>query len=161
MITQSTPSLIPNGPINKFDVSYDDGSVIHLKGEITYTVNLKFKSWLASQYNIYTLNTLIKPYHKPLVEAKLGLSYLFANKVTVWTEIFYMGKRSALDPRGIVPIETTLDPFFDINLGVDYQLKKNFAVFLKLTNLLNWNYEYYYQYPVQGINVMAGIQYKF
>jgi hypothetical protein len=161
VITQPTPSLTPNGPINKFDVSYDDGSVIHLKGEITYSVNLKFKTWLAAKYNIYSLNSLNQPYQKPLLETKLGLSYLFANRVNVWTEIYYMGKRYALDPRGMIPFEVTLDPFFDINTGVDYQLKKNFGVFLKVTNLLNWNYEYYYQYPVQGINVMAGINYKF
>lgn len=160
-ITQTTPSQIPNGPINKFNIVYDGGSVVNLKGEITYTHDSKFKTWIAAAYNIYMLNSLNNPYHKPITEVKLGASYLFVKKVNVWTEVYYVGKRSALDPRGLVPTEITLDSFFDINLGVDYQLKDNFSVFLKLTNMLNWNYEYYYQYPVQGINVMAGISYKF
>ncbi len=161
IITQYSPSLTPNGPINKFNVVYDDGNVINLKGEITFTLDSKFKTWLAANYNIYSLNSLSNPYHKPITEFKLGASYLFSKKVNVWTEVYYVGKRYALDPRGLVPTEVTLDSFFDVNLGVDYQLKENFSVFLKLTNLLNWNYEYYYQYPVQGINVMAGISYKF
>lgn len=160
-ITQTTPSQIPNGPINKFNIVYDGGSVVNLKGEITYTHDSKFKTWIAAAYNIYVLDSLNNPYHKPITEVKLGASYLFVKKVNVWTEVYYVGKRSALDPRGLAPTEMTLDSFFDINLGVDYQLKDNFSVFLKLTNMLNWNYEYYYQYPVQGINVMAGISYKF
>jgi hypothetical protein len=161
VITQHTPSLTPNGPINKFNIVYDDGNVINLKGEVTYTLDSKFKTWLAANYNIYSLNSLSQPYQKPISEFKLGASYLFAKKVDVWTEVYYVGKRYALNPRGMVPTEITLDSFFDVNMGVDYQLKENFSVFLKLTNLLNWNYEYYYQYPVQGINVMAGISYKF
>lgn len=160
-ITQATPSLTPDGPINKFDVTYDNGSVINLKGEITYTLDSKFKIWLATNYNSYSLSTLNKPYHKPLTEVKFGASYLFIKKVNVWTEIYYVGKRYTFDPRGVVPFEVDLDSFFDINLGVDYQITNNFSVFLKLTNLLNKNYEYYYQYPMQGINVMAGITYKF
>lgn len=160
-ITQTTPSQIPNGPINKFNIVYDGGSVVNLKGEITYTHDSKFKTWIAAAYNIYVLDSLNNPYHKPITKVKLGASYLFVKKVNVWTEVYYVGKRSALDPRGLAPTEMTLDSFFDINLGVDYQLKDNFSVFLKLTNMLNWNYEYYYQYPVQGINVMAGISYKF
>jgi hypothetical protein len=160
-ITQFTPSLTPDGPINKFNAVYDNGDMINLKGEITYTLDAKFNTWLAANYNIYALNSLNSPYHKPITEAKLGASYRFVNKVVVWTELYYMGKRYALDPRGVVPTELTLEPFFDMNLGVDYQLKENFGVFLKLTNILNWNYEYYYQYPMQGINVMAGISYKF
>ena len=160
-ITQYTPSLTPDGPRNKFNVIYDNGDVVHLKGEITYTLDAKFNAWLAANYNIYTLNSLSNPYHKPITEVKLGASYRFVNKVDVWTELYYMGKRYALNPQGLVPTEVTLEPFFDVNLGVDYQLKENFGVFLKLTNLLNWNYEYYYQYPMQGINVMAGISYKF
>ena len=160
-ITQHTPSLVPYGPINKFTVIYDDGNVFNFNGEITYTLDSKFKTWLGGNYNIYSLNSLNKPYHKPLSEIKLGASYLIINKVNVWTELYYYGKRYALDPRGLAPTEITLDSFFDINLGVDYHLKDNFSVFLKLTNLLNWNYEYYYSYPMQGINVMAGISYKF
>lgn len=160
-ITQTTPSQIPNGPINKFNIVYDGGSVVNLKGEITYTHDSKFKTWIAAAYNIYVLDSLNNPYHKPITEVKLGASYLFVKKVNVWTEVYYVGKRSAFDPRGLAPTEITLDSFFDINLGIDYQLKDNFSVFLKLTNMLNWNYEYYYQYPVQGINVMAGISYKF
>jgi outer membrane cobalamin receptor len=82
--------------------------------------------------------------------------------------MYCSGKRYAYDQRtGINDDFTsigniqTLDAIVDINLGVDYQIKDNLSIFLKVTNLLNYNYDLYYQYPSQGINVMAGIRYKF
>jgi len=158
--TYFNAEVAPNGPLNKFDVVYDAGSVWHIGGEVNYTYDTKFKTWLRVRYNSYTLDSLSQPYHKPITEIKLGASYLI-KKVNIWTELYYSGKRYAFDPRWSLPSEITLDPFVDINLGVDYQLKDNFTVFLKLTNLLNHNYEIYYNYPTQGINVMAGIKFKF
>ena len=154
------PDAAPNGPVNKFTVLYDAGSVWYISGEINYTYDTKFKTWLRARYNGYTLDSLSQPYHKPITEIKFGVSYLIG-KVNIWTELYYSGKRYAFDPRWSWPSEITLDPFLDINLGVDYQLKNNFAIFLKLTNLLNHNYEIYYNYPSQGINVLAGIKFKF
>jgi len=54
-----------------------------------------------------------------------------------------------------------LDGFIDLNAGVDYTLTKQFTAFLSLTNILNKDYQRYYNYPVNGIQVMGGIMYKF
>ncbi len=158
--TYFNKEAVPDGPLNKFNVMYDNGSVWYISGEINYTYDTKFKTWFRARYNSYSLDSLNQPYHKPIMEMKFGASYLI-NKINIWTELYYSGKRYAFDPRWTWPSEITLDPFVDINLGVDYQLKDNFSVFLKLTNLLNNNYEIYYNYPTQGINVMAGIKFKF
>ena len=154
-------------PINKFETVYDNGSVWHIGAELNYTYDTKFKTWLKFRYNGYSLDSLPEPYHKPITEVKFGASYLI-KEVNVWTEIYYSGKRYAYDQRtGINDDFTsigniqTLDAIVDINLGVDYQIKDNLSIFLKVTNLLNYNYEIYYQYPTQGINIMAGIRLKF
>ncbi len=153
--------VMPGGPINKFNVLYDNGSVWHIGGEINYTYDTRFKIWLKAGYNGYSLNSLEHPLHKPVTEVKLGASYNI-RKVNVWTEMYYSGKRYAFDPRWDFPtMPVTLDRIMDINLGVDYQIKDNLSIFLKLTNLLNYNYQIYYEYPVQGINVMAGVRFKF
>jgi outer membrane cobalamin receptor len=81
-------------------------------------------------------------------------------KLKVWTELFYTGKRYARIGSGVI-MDTELDGFFDINLGADYAISEKFSVFLTATNLLNNNYEIYYSFPVQGINVMAGVVLKF
>jgi outer membrane receptor protein involved in Fe transport len=99
-----------------------------------------------------------------LSSIKLGASYLFAKKLKVWTELYYYGKRYArklyVFPYSYYKDEE-LPSFFDINLGADYAVSDKFSVFLSATNLLNNNYDRFYSYPVQGINVMAGVSLKF
>ncbi len=101
-------------------------------------------------------------YHKPLSEINFGASYLFKRKLKVWTELFYYGKRYARVIKVLTPyFDQELDSFFDINLGADYALSDKFSVFLSVTNLLNNNYERFYSYPVQGVNVTGGVALKF
>jgi hypothetical protein len=162
------PSQPVESPINKFEALYDNGSVWHISAELNYTYDTKFKTWLKFRYNGYSLDSLPEPYHKPITEVRFGASYLIKT-VNVWTEIYYSGKRYAYDPKWIINntdltslgYVQTLDAIIDINMGVDYQIKDNLSIFLKVTNLLNYNYDLYYQYPSQGINIMAGIRYKF
>ena len=158
---QSDP-IIPLwiGTQNKFTALHDNGSLFAVKGDLTYMVNQQFKMWLGGQYNAYSLDTLPQPYHKPLTEVKLGASYLFVKKLKVWTELYYYGKRHARITSGVM-MDVELDSFFDINLGADYAITEKFSVFLSATNLLNSNYDRFYSYPVQGINVMAGVTLKF
>ncbi len=72
------------------------------------------------------------------------------------------GKRYAVDNETlIVPTEITLDGFFDLNFGVSYFISDNFSIWLSGTNLLNSNYERFYNYPVQGFEIMGGIGLRF
>jgi outer membrane cobalamin receptor len=75
--------------------------------------------------------------------------------------VYYYGKRTALDLTTLPSTEVDMDAFVDLNLGVDYKLTDQFSVFLSLTNLLNQQYQRYYHYPVNGIQIMGGLMYKF
>ena len=90
-----------------------------------------------------------------------GGSYLIAKKVFVRTELFSYGKRYATMKTSPAGNEILLDGFFDINLSITYYITKDLSVFLNGTNLLNWNYERYLNYPVQGIEIMGGVGYRF
>ncbi len=148
-------------PFNKFTVEFDDGSVFTVSGELTYTLKDNLKLWLSGEYNNYSLDTLAQPWHKPLSKITFGGSYLIAKKVFVWTELFSYGKRYAVLTSSVPPQEITLDGFFDINLGVTYFITKDLSVFLNGTNLLNRNYERYFNYPVQGLEIMGGVGFRF
>lgn len=151
----------PYGPLNKFTAVFDDGSVFTFSGELTYNLKSNLKLWLSGEYNSYSLDSLPQPYHKPLTKIVFGGSYLIAKKVEVKAEALYYGKRFAVNNQPLVPWEITLDSFVDINLGVTYYITKNLSVFLSGNNLLNWNYERYYNYPVQGLQIMGGVGYRF
>lgn len=148
------------GTNNKFTILHDNGSVFKLKGELSYAVDARFKIWLAGQYYSYSLDSLKNPYHKPISEIKLGASYLVKNKLKVWTEIYSYGKRYAQIRSGVID-DIEIDGFIDINLGAEYYISDTFSVFLDASNLLNNNYDRFYSFPVQGINIMAGVALKF
>jgi hypothetical protein len=148
-------------PFNKFSTIHDKGSVFGVSGELTFAASQKVNIMLGAVYNSYTLDSLDSPYHKPTSKIKLGASFLTTKKLRIWTDIYYYGKRTALDLSILPNTKIDLEAFIDLNVGVDYQLTDQFSVFLSLTNLLNQHYERYYNYPVQGIQIMGGIMYKF
>lgn len=148
-------------PFNKFEILYDKGSVFGVSGEITYGAGEKVNIMFGAKYNKYTLDSIDSPYHKPSSEVKLGVSFLATKKLRFWSDVFYYGKRTALDISVLPNVQIDLDGFIDLNAGVSYSLTDQFSVFLTLTNLLNQQYERYYHYPVNGIQVMGGIMYRF
>ncbi len=149
-------------PLNKFTTYYDDGNQFSFSGELTYQFGSDIKIWLNGEYNIYSLDSLPQAYHKPISLISLGGSWLIKKKVNIWLEAFAAGQRYAVDKETlIVAQEVTLDGFFDINLGVSYNISDNFSVWLSGTNLLNSNYQRFYNYPVQGFEIMGGIGLRF
>lgn len=55
-----------------------------------------------------------------------------------------------------------LDPYLLVNLAAEgAPIKGKFTPFLKLDNLLNWNYQAIDEYPMPGISLTVGARYKF
>lgn len=148
-------------PLNKFTTTLDNGTVFTISGELTYSLARELKLWLSGAYNIYSLDSLAQPYHKPISKIGLGGSYLIKKKVNIRAGFYSYGKRYAVDILTVEPAQIELDGFFDINVGLDYYVNDKLSVFLNGTNLLNNNYERFYNYPVQGLQVMAGIGFRF
>lgn len=148
-------------PFNKFIVIHDKGSVFTVSGEITYAASSKIDVNFGAKYNAYSLDSLDSPYHKPSSEIKLGFSFMATPKIRIWSDVYYYGKRTALDLSTLPHAQVNLDGFIDLNAGVDYKLTKQLSAFLSLTNLLNQQYQRYYHYPVNGIQIMGGIMYNF
>jgi len=148
-------------PFNKFVVLHDNGSMFGVSAQITYAASDKVNVNFGAKYNSYTLDSLESAFHKPSSELKLGVSFLITEKIRIWSDLYYYGNRTALDMSVLPHVQIDLDGFIDLNAGVDYKLTKQLSAFLSLTNLLNNQYQRYYNYPVNGIQVMGGIMYKF
>ena len=148
-------------PALQFDALTDNGSVFSVNGELTYMPISDLNIWLSGRYDAYSLDSLPEPYHKPLTLISLGGSYIIKEKVKLWLEMFSYGKRHAVDMTGDLPTEVELDGFLDLNAGVEYYATERLTVFVKGTNLLNKNYQRFLNYPVQGLQVMGGIGFRF
>lgn len=145
-------------PENKFMAAYDQGSVFQLSGQLAYVFTPEFKSWLGGYYRAYILDSLDKPYQKPISLLQFGASYIIKKKFTISTELFIIGKTYAIDSAGNNVIMSTS---IDLNLGMEYKISEQFSVFLNGTNLLDSNYLRFYNYPVQGLQIMGGIGWRF
>jgi len=145
-------------PLNKFTAVYDKGSVFKMSGEIAYVFSPAFKTWIGGFYHAYILDSLDKPYQKPLSMIQFGASGIIKKKLTLSAEIYSLGKRYAFDELNNT---VEMDSFFDINLGAEYKINDEFSVFLNATNLLNNHYQRFYNYPVQGLQIMGGIGWRF
>ena len=54
-----------------------------------------------------------------------------------------------------------LNGLFDLSFGADYQVAKNFGIFLNLNNVAANKRERWVNYPTYGINVLGGITARF
>ena len=157
----SIPTLNIMGPLNKFNTVFDDGSVFYGSAEVSLNIGKDFKLWLGGSFNNYNMDSLTHAYHKPLTIVRFGASYLIAEKVKISTELMYNGIRYAYDITGFAPKVVELDSYLDLNLTVEYKINENFSAFINGTNLLNKNYDQFYSYPVQGLQIMGGLMYRF
>ncbi len=56
---------------------------------------------------------------------------------------------------------SSLAGFTDLNLEFKYKINKNFSTFIQANNILNNPYEIYLAYPVEKIQFLGGLLYKF
>lgn len=150
---------IATQPLNKFYALYDNGNVFGGNVELTLSASKMVNIFTGFTYNSYSLDSLPFAYQKPTTEFKLGAEVKITEKITAWGEVFYYGARKAYDTSSLADVD--LDGFIDLNIGVEYRLTDKLSVWLSGNNLLNSQYQRYLNYPVNGIQVMGGITYRF
>ena len=81
--------------------------------------------------------------------------------------LYYVGERYAqsslegsLIPDDIMRIHT-LKSYFDANAHLGYRINDKWSVYAKAHNIANQDYESWLNYPVQGLQFLAGTTYKF
>ncbi len=150
---------------NDFFLFYANGNVFDLSGSLTYGNTPHLDVWLKGEYHSYSLENSKKPLYKPLFALHLGASYSVAGKIKPWLEMTYMGERWA--SKYITNIFIYQDPLYklsdylDVNLGAEYRIDKQLSAFIRVTNLLNKHYFRYDGYPVNGLEIMVGVRYRF
>ncbi len=144
---------------NQFEIVTDDADFIKLHGEINWEPLSYLSFYLRSNYYKYKVYALDKPWHRPAIEFLLTTRFNFKEKVYVDLDFISFGKRYASDLNSGRTI--TLDPIYDINLKLEYKYSNVLSIFLHFYNLTTKEYYLWNQYPVQRLNVLGGISYKF
>lgn len=147
---------------NKFLVIYDDLSVLNVKGSLGYTRIANLRTRLTASYFHYIADKEEKAWHMPNAEVSLDAAYLLREKYTFRASALLLGTRyaRAFDAdMSVVPLK--LKTAFDLSIGFDYRINRMITAFVDGNNLLNQHYQRWYNYPVQGLQVMLGAKFSF
>ncbi|HIP49260.1 MAG TPA: TonB-dependent receptor [Lutibacter sp.] len=162
------PVLQPYLLGNSFSVVYDDTKTLAFHGELGIDFSKEFTFGGSVDYATYRTETILEAWNLPNLKATVFGDY-HTGKWTGNAKLFFIGERNDLElPSYILRILVvekdhivSAKAYADLNLGVSYSFSDRLSAFAKANNLLGSNYDSYYNYPTQGIQVLAGITFKF
>ncbi|GAB4374953.1 MAG: hypothetical protein Kow0075_01000 [Salibacteraceae bacterium] len=164
---------------NYFTVIYDTIQTTEISGELTYNVQEKIEVVASGTFRSFKTTREVKAWQLPSVEARLSAFYQLQHKIIVKADFMVYGPRYAKSLAAYNPgvdnaddtefingtpyavRAITLKTIADINLGVEYRYTERLSAFLNINNLIAQRYAYWNQYPVQRINILAGLTYSF
>jgi len=146
---------------NKFDVIYDNINLLKVKASLGYVKLDQLSARLFAAYYHYIPKEEEKAWQMPNYEVGLDAGYTFLEKYTVRTSVLALGSKYAKSYEGSQVVADKISGALDLGFGFDYRINRMISAYADVNNLLNQNYQRWYQYPVQGILVMVGVKLSF
>ncbi|MDT0559234.1 TonB-dependent receptor [Ichthyenterobacterium sp. W332] len=151
---------------NSFQVVYDDVKTFSIAGELNVDVNRNFTLGLKGEYFGYNTDTQAEAWNLPDIKGSAFIDVQIDRHWFAGASVFYVGERKDLySELGslTMPIDTviTLDSFIDANAHLGYRINDQFSAFVKGNNLFNQDAPRWQNFPVQGIQFLAGLTYQF
>ncbi|MCC4213879.1 TonB-dependent receptor [Leeuwenhoekiella parthenopeia] len=152
---------------NSFGVINDDLRTLSLFGELNFDVNSNLKMRVNGEVFTYETETEAEAWNLPDFKASFFADYQIDEHWFAGVTLFYVGERNdevnVYGPAlgGGNPQVVTLDSFFDANAHAGYRFNEQLSFFVRVNNALGNNYQRWVNYPVQGIQGMAGATYRF
>lgn len=144
----------------RFQLIYDDiTTVLQYHVSLGHTFDETYSLDASVNYYQYTLSDIEAPWHRPEWEININNTFTPTNKWLINANFQALGGIAALNLAS--GTRDTLQPILDLHLSVDYAIHPRFSVFAVGNNLLNQNYERYWNYRVRGTQAIGGISFKF
>ncbi len=151
---------------NSFGIVYDDISTLSVFGELNVAVNRNFTLGIKAEYFNYSTDNEEKAWNLPDFQGSLFMDIQFDDHWFAGANLYYVGERfdqlHIVDPLiNSVPVTVSLESYFDANAHVGYRINDKWSVYAKANNIANQDYKKWLNYPVQGLQFLAGTTYKF
>jgi hypothetical protein len=155
---------------NSFGVVYDDLNTLSIFGELKADFSKNVTFGINGTYNNYSTDTQAEAWNLPQLKIGSTVDFDINEKWYAGANVFFVGERKDLvsiqDDILVFPATfsqkvETLDSYFDLNAHVGYKYNAKLTAFLKGNNLANQQYNRWSNFPVQGIQVLLGANYKF
>jgi outer membrane cobalamin receptor len=151
---------------NSFGLVYDDVKTVSLFGELKADFSQKVAFSINGTLANYTTKTEQNAWNLPTVKLSSNFRYTISPKWETGANVFYVGQRTDREQYsfdGLITMneEVQLDGYVDLNAHVNYNHSDRLTFFLKGNNLASQNYQKWLGFPVQGIQVLLGANFKF
>jgi len=152
---------------NSFYVLYDNLKTLDFFGEIKTEITKDISVFANANYRNYSTFSEAEAWYMPSIRFLLGTNINITEQFSISANVFYVGERKAKFDLDVLSIGTstsiteTLDGYVDVNVGMNYKFNSRFGLFLDFYNLTDESYEKWFNFPVQGIQILGGANYKF
>jgi hypothetical protein len=151
---------------NSFGIVYDDVTTFSVAGELNVDFNRNFTLGIKGEYFNYSVDNQAEAWNLPDVTGSVFLDYQISEQWYAGASIYFVGERK--DQQDVIgssifvaPVTVTLESYFDANAHVGYKINDQLSVFGKVNNIANQDYQRWMNFPVQGIQFLAGATYQF
>lgn len=151
---------------NSFNVVYDKLKTVSFFGELKADFSKNVTFGINGTFSSYSTDVENEAWNLPALKLGASLDVNITQKWYAGTNVFFVGERKdfahfASLTQPTFDTEVTLDSFFDLNAHIGYKHSERLTFFLKGNNLANQDYQRWLNYPVQGLQVLGGANYKF
>jgi hypothetical protein len=153
---------------NRFNVVYDTINSLKIEGALFFQMKEKFKVDLIGRYYSYNLKNNIFAWNLPQMQIILRGHYNLYDKFLLNVDVNLEGwRRAQVFTAGKNTIAENgqfgqkLGFLADANIGLEYRYNKRISMFLNFNNVAAQRYKRWYNYPVQGFQVMLGATFRF
>lgn len=154
--------------VQKYYIVYDNVDILNVKATCQLQWAEDFKTVLEATYHNYKTDGQQYYWNMPDIDAKIHAVYTYNNMFTARLTAYYVGQRfaknfehaDAFGARQDTAV-TTLKPFVDVNLNLEYRYNKMIAVFVNAGNLTNAAYQRWNYYPSYRLNILGGVAFTF
>ncbi|MEY2629242.1 MAG: hypothetical protein RLZZ469_137 [Bacteroidota bacterium] len=151
---------------NSFNVVYDKLKTVSFFGELRADFSKNVAFGINGTFSSYSTDIENEAWNLPALKIGTNLDVNITQKWYAGANLFFVGERKdfahfASLTQPTFDTEVTLDSYFDLNAHVGYKHSERLTFFLKGNNLANQDYQRWLNYPVQGLQVLGGANYKF
>ncbi len=150
-------------PYNRFIVVYDDLNIVQGKASVSVSLSQQLRISTGFVISSYTTDNQIKAWHLPAFKTYFEGWYNYSEKLAFRGSVYSHGKswtnvwNSNLNRQE----ETEIKPWVNLSIGATYRLNRQLHFFIDARNIITGRHFYWYNYPSQRLNVMAGAGFSF
>ena len=146
---------------NSYELVYDTTRLVTVMADVRVKLRNSLTADLGFAYNSCKTTTEEYAWYRPTTEGKLKLTYDFNDKLAFNMAFLYQGGRYAKVFTADGYKSEKMKDIFDLSIGADYKINDQITAFALIDNVACQKYQMYYNYPVTGIQLFAGVKLKF